>query len=85
MFRNIVYQRAKNSRDTLPFGTPVDTYKTGYEWIGHSMGAVNVDDIDCQPRVMIGGKDCRPPYSVVILNISAMSFDRLSKPALQGI
>lgn len=85
MFRNIVYQRAKNSRDTIPFGTQVDTYKTGYEWIGHSIGALNVDDIDCTPRVLIGGKDCKQPYSASMLNISAMSFGSLSKPALQAL
>lgn len=85
MFRNIVYQRAKNSRDTIPFGTQVDTYKTGYEWIGHSIGALNVDDMDCQPRVTIGNKACKQPYSASILNISAMSFGSLSKPALQAL
>lgn len=85
MFRTIVYQRAKNNRDTIPFGTQVDTYKTGYEWIGHSLGAVDVEDIDCQPRVTIGGKDCLQPYSASILNISAMSFGSLSKPALQAL
>lgn len=85
MFRKIVYQRAKNNRDTIPFGTQVDTYKTGYEWIGHSIGALNVDDIECNPRVLIGGKDCKHPYAASILNISAMSYGSLSKPALQAL
>ena len=85
MFRNIVYQRAKNSRDTIPFGTQVDTYSTGYEWIGHSIGALDVSEVDCYPRVLIGGKDCKQPYSASILNISAMSFGSLSKPALQAL
>jgi glutamate synthase domain-containing protein 2 len=85
MFRNIVYQRAKNSRDTIPFGTQVDTYQTGYEWIGHSIGALNVDDVECNPRVKIGSKACTPPYEASILNISAMSFGSLSKPALQAL
>lgn len=85
MFRTIVYQRAKNSRDTVPFGTQVDTYKTGYEWIGHSIGALSVADVNCQPRVTIGSKDCLQPYSASILNISAMSFGSLSKPALQAL
>jgi glutamate synthase domain-containing protein 2 len=85
MFRNIVYQRAKNSRDTIPFGTQVDTYQTGYEWIGHSIGALDVKDVDCNPRVKVGGKDCTQPYSASILNISAMSFGSLSKPALQAL
>ena len=85
MFRNIVYQRAKNSRDTIPFGTQVNTYSTGYEWIGHSIGALDVADVDCAPRVQIGGKDCKQPYKASILNISAMSFGSLSKPALQAL
>lgn len=85
MFRNIVYQRAKNSRDTIPFGTQVDTYQSGYEWIGHSLSALNVDDIDSHPRVTIGSRHCKQPYSASILNISAMSFGSLSKPALQAL
>jgi glutamate synthase domain-containing protein 2 len=85
MFRNIVYQRAKNSRDTIPFGTQIDTYQTGYEWIGHSIAALDVEDIDTSPRVIIGGKDCKHPYAASILNISAMSFGSLSKPALQAL
>ena len=85
MFRNIVYQRAKNSIDTIPFGTQIDTYKTGYEWIGHSLSALNVEDIDLEPRVTIGSRHCKQPYSASILNISAMSFGSLSKPALQAL
>lgn len=85
MFRNIVYQRAKNSRDTIPFGTQLDTYQTGYEWIGHSLSALNVKDIDMQPRVTIGSRHCKQPYSASILNISAMSFGSLSKPALLAL
>lgn len=85
MFRNLAYQRAKNSRDTIPFGTQVDTYKTGYEWIGHSLSALNVSDIDPNPRVTIGSRHCKQPYSASILNISAMSFGSLSKPALQAL
>ncbi|MBN2702110.1 MAG: hypothetical protein JXR29_11750, partial [Methylothermaceae bacterium] len=34
MFRSIVYQRAKNTLDTVPYGTRVDTSRVGYEWIG---------------------------------------------------
>ena len=85
MFRNIVYQRAKNSRDTIPFGTQIDTDKTGYEWIGHSLSALNVEDIDSDPRITIGSRHCKQPYSASILNISAMSFGSLSKPALQAL
>nr|WP_136252575.1 FMN-binding glutamate synthase family protein [Ningiella ruwaisensis] len=85
MFRSIVYQRAKNNRDTVPFGTQLDTYRTGYEWIGHSISAYNVKDMDCQPRVKIGAKHCLQPYHASILNISAMSFGSLSQNALLAL
>ncbi len=35
----VVYQRAKNVIDTLPFGTERDVYESGYEWINHSIRA----------------------------------------------
>jgi len=42
MFRSVVYQRAKGASDTVPFGTKLDTYRDGYEWIGHSIAAIDV-------------------------------------------
>ncbi|MGQ8365509.1 FMN-binding glutamate synthase family protein [Glaciecola sp. 1036] len=85
MFRNIVYQRAKSSRETIPFGTQLDTYRNGYEWIGHSLSARDVTQLDCSPRVTVGGKDCTQPYSASILNISAMSFGSLSQNAILAL
>ncbi|BFT30357.1 FMN-binding glutamate synthase family protein [Alteromonas sp. D210916BOD_24] len=85
MFRSIVYQRAKNSLETIPFGTQLDTYKDGYEWIGHSLSAREVDDMDTDPRVVVGGPHCKKPYSASVLNISAMSFGSLSKNAILAL
>ncbi len=85
MFRSIVYQRAKNTLDTVPFGTQVDTYRSGYEWIGHSLSAIDEPDIDRSLRVSVGGPDCLQPYSASILNISAMSFGALSKNAILAL
>ena len=84
MFRNVVYQRAKNADETVPFGTRVDTYRTGYEWIGHSLSAINVADVE-DLRVQVGGPDCRQPYSASIFNISAMSFGALSRNAILAL
>ena len=85
MFRSIVYQRAKNSRETVPFGTQLDTYKDGYEWIGHSLSAREVEDMDEDPRITVGGPHCKKPYSASVLNISAMSFGSLSKNAILAL
>ena len=85
MFRSIVYQRAKGALETVPFGTRVDTYRTGYEWIGHSLSAIDVSDVDKGLRVTVGGADCRQPYSASIFNISAMSFGALSQNAILAL
>lgn len=85
MFRSIVYQRAKNNRETIPFGTQLDTYENGYEWIGHSLSAREVEEMNEDPRVRIGGPDCTKPYDASILNISAMSYGSLSKNAILAL
>lgn len=85
MFRSIVYQRAKGDLSSVPFGTRIDTGSDGYEWIGHSIGAVNARDIDSDPRVRIGGADCQHPYDASLLNVSAMSFGALSANAIRAL
>jgi len=88
IFRSLVYQRAKKENDTTPFGTQMNVYRSGYEWMDHSMYAKNnVKDIKHTdyPRVKIGGKDCLQPYASSLLNISAMSFGSLSKNAVMAM
>ena len=81
--RNIVYQRAKAARDTVPFGTLENVYSVGYEWVNHSLAPVHVDPADM--RITIGGEDCKHPYSASILNVSAMSYGSLSKNAVLAL
>ncbi|MBQ0768060.1 MAG: FMN-binding glutamate synthase family protein [Bizionia sp.] len=83
--RSTVYQRAKGVRDTIPFGTQHDVYAEGYEWICHSIAPKAFDTLNHDPRVMIGNKDCKHPYSASILNISAMSFGALSSAAVESL
>jgi glutamate synthase domain-containing protein 2 len=85
MFRSVVYQRAKNSLDTNPYGTKVDTYRQGYEWFAHSMAALHLKDEAPDPRVLIGGVACKKPYLASVLNISAMSFGALSNNAIRAL
>ena len=85
MFRSVVYQRAKGMRDTVPFGTKMDTYRDGYEWIAHSIAATDSHSANKDPRVLVGGPDCSQPYSASVLNISAMSFGSLSKNAVLAL
>jgi glutamate synthase domain-containing protein 2 len=81
--RSIVYQRAKKSLETVPFGTQRDVYEVGYAWVNHSMAPkhLKIDDM----RIKIGGPDCKQPYSASIFNISAMSFGALSKNAIMAL
>tara|TARA_R110002072_G_scaffold300932_1_gene479225 strand:- start:10380 stop:11909 length:1530 start_codon:yes stop_codon:yes gene_type:complete len=82
IFRTLIYQRSKDVNDTVPFGTQMKVYSTGYEWMEHSMYASPDKQVDHSPRVLVGGPDCTQPYSSSILNISAMSFGSLSNRAV---
>jgi len=85
IFRTLVYQRAKKVNDTTPFGTQMDVYKSGYEWMDHSMYVQNTYEKHETPRIRIGGKDCKKPYNACLLNISAMSFGSLSNNAVLAL
>ena len=86
IFRSLIYQRSKKENDTAPFGTQMNVYRSGYEWMDHSMYAKNSPkEIGEFPRVIIGGKDCKHPYSCSLLNVSAMSFGSLSKNAVMAL
>lgn len=81
--RSVVYQRAKQTLDTFPFGTHRDVYRVGYEWISHSIRPAEADPNDAW--VDIGGSDCQQPYRASLLNISAMSFGALSSNAIRAL
>lgn len=81
--RSIVYQRAKQQIDKRPFGTQQDVYANQYEWMNHSMAPSHIADHDF--RVRVGGPDCRQPYDISPLNISAMSFGALSANAVLAL
>ncbi len=84
--RSIVYQRAKVQTDKRPFGTQLDVYKSGYEWINHSMAPRSVQNHDF--RIIIGNhpdSPCAKPYRASVFNISAMSFGSLSANAIMAL
>ncbi len=85
IFRSLIYQRAKKVNDTTPFGTQMDVYRSGYEWMNHSMYAKHADLKKTHPRTTIGGPDCKQPYQASLLNISAMSFGSLSRNAVMAL
>ena len=80
--RALVYRRAKNVLDKLPFGTVMDVSAPGYGWIAHSMHPV--EHKACDFRVTIGGPDCDQPYSASVLNISGTSFGAVSANAIKA-
>jgi len=83
--RSLIYQRAKMENDTIPFGTQLDVYENGYEWLSHSIAAISHHELDENPRVLVGGPNCLQPYSASIYNISAMSFGSLSQNAILAL
>jgi glutamate synthase domain-containing protein 2 len=83
--RSLIYQRAKKENDTIPFGTQLDVYENGYEWLSHSISAISHHELNEDPRVLVGGPDCAQPYSASIYNVSAMSFGSLSQNAIMAL
>lgn len=83
--RSVIYQRAKRVDDTRPFGTELDVYQNGYEWLNHSIGAIDHHTLNNSPRVKVGGPDCTQPYDASVFNISAMSFGSLSTNAILAL
>ncbi|HET7178075.1 MAG TPA: FMN-binding glutamate synthase family protein, partial [Chryseosolibacter sp.] len=83
--RSVIYQRAKKQIDTTPFGTQLNVYAEGYEWMGHSIVPIDFHKVEHHPRILVGNKDCLQPYSSSVLNISAMSFGSLSGNAVQAL
>ncbi len=81
--RSLVYQRSKREPDTVPFGTRLDVYQIGYEWLNHSLAPVHVDPQTL--RITVGGPACTQPYSASIFHVSAMSFGSLSKNAVLAL
>lgn len=81
--RAVVYQRAKRQLATRPFGTLLNVYQTGYEWVNHSIKPLPHKEKDL--RVTIGGDLCLKKYSASIFNISAMSYGSLSAQAVLAL
>jgi glutamate synthase domain-containing protein 2 len=80
--RALVYQRAKNVMDVVPFGTEHNVYDVSYEWINHSITPSFIDTYDF--RVRIGPRTAHP-YDASVFNISAMSFGSLSANAIRAL
>jgi glutamate synthase domain-containing protein 2 len=81
--RSIVYQRAKNEKQTVAFGMQADSMAPGYEWVAHSVYPVSLNKNDL--RVWIGNYQCMQPYHASIYNIGAMSYGALSKTAIVSL
>lgn len=80
--RSLVYQRAKDIRDSKPFGSLLDMYQGDYEWLSPSLQPAKVQNPDF--RVEVGSARAQP-YSASVLNVSAMSFGALSGNAITAL
>lgn len=81
--REMVYARARNEEDYLPFGTLRDVYSAGFDTINHSLSPKVVSDKE--GFIQIGGENCRQPYHSSRLNISALSFGAISSNAVLAL
>ncbi len=81
--RSIVYQRAKNEKETVAFGMQDEPTRVGYEWAAHSIYPKKANPETF--RTLVGGTECLQPYSLSLYNISAMSYGALSKTAIMSL
>jgi len=81
--RQVINDRADGVKSEESFGTLRDVNRAGYEWLVHSMAPLEPPKED--PRVLIGGPECTQPYSMSLLNVSAMSFGSLSANAIRAL
>ncbi|HEY1115760.1 MAG TPA: FMN-binding glutamate synthase family protein [Chitinophagaceae bacterium] len=81
--RSIVYQRAKNEKQTVAFGMQADPTAPGYEWVAHSVYPSPLAEEEL--RVTIGNYQCAQPYRASVFNIGAMSYGALSKTAIEAL
>ncbi|WP_061963479.1 FMN-binding glutamate synthase family protein [Demequina aurantiaca] len=81
--RDIIYERAKGVHGEKAYGTELDVYEVGHEFLVHS--TVPQSPPENPPRVTVGGPDCSQPYSMSSLNVSAMSFGALSANAIRAL
>src|ERR1700761_8212528 len=65
--RTAIYERAKGIKDEQAFGTEREVTEPGYEWLLHSVHALEPPPE--APRVRVGGPDCRQPYDMALLNV----------------
>jgi len=82
--RTLVYARSKNEGSERAFGTQLDVYESGYEFMAHSTRPAPPADPGTF-RIPIGNGQCSRPYSASIFNISAMSFGSLSANAILAL
>ena len=81
--RTLAYGRAKVAPDKFPFGTELDVNATSFEWLNHSIAP---KPVAAEPfRITVGSSSCLQPYSISVLNISAMSFGALGSKAILAL
>src|SRR5699024_1288542 len=81
--RSIDFERAKGIHGEQAFGTERDVNAALYEYLVHSIHPA--PEPERPPRVQVGGPDCTRPYSLALLNVSAMSFGALSANAVRAL
>jgi glutamate synthase domain-containing protein 2 len=80
--RSLIYQRSKNEIDSRAFGTQLNVKEVGHEWMNQSLAPSQIVGQDF--RVVVGANRAKP-YSISVLNISAMSFGALSPNAILAL
>ena len=83
--RSWAYRAAKNENNTVAFGSTRDLRPPGTVLFVNTPFPT-LDEKATSVKHVVIGENCRHPYSTnALVNISAMSFGSLSKPAIQAL
>jgi len=80
---DLINSRAEMKLKNHPFGTEMNLYEDGHEWVAHSQFPSKLKDVT--PRVKVGNNQCLKPYDAALLNVSAMSYGSLSSRAIESL
>ncbi|MGE0200747.1 MAG: glutamate synthase-related protein [Candidatus Melainabacteria bacterium] len=79
----IIEERSSGVQDLAVFGSAENPYEIGYETVIPSFQKSLIENHDF--RVLIGGPNCKKPYSASVYNVSALSFGPIGKKFILSV
>lgn len=83
--RDWIYLSAKGANNTHPFGSTLNLKTIGTPIFSNCAFPALTEQAEDPPTVVFGGENVRPYTATSLVNISAMSYGSLSRPAVEAL